>query len=379
MKLKEEIIELKRWIVLILIAILSFWLVNNFEIIVRITKTVINVLFPFILGGVIAFVLNIPTTKIERFLTKHFADKPKFSKRMIRIIAICLSLLLLFAIVVFLAFLLIPELIENIQLLMKNIPKLMSNLEKWVIDLLDKYPEMQQQIEELFNKTDNTGDIISSVLNYFVNSAVGFVSNLVSGCVTIFTSLVFSIYMLSQKEYLIRGVKKIIYAYLDKKYADKLIEVGSLSNKTFSKFISGQCVEAVILGSIIFVVSLLFGFPYALVIAVMTAITALIPIFGAIIAMVVGAILIGINDPFQAFLFIVVFQVVQQIEGNFIYPKVVGKSVGLSPIWTLLSITVGGSLFGIVGMLIGLPLASIIYAIIKNNVNEKLMEKKIKI
>ena len=152
-----------------------------------------------------------------------------------------------------------------------------------------------------------------------------------------------------------------------------------MTNKTFSKFISGQCLEAVIVGILMFIAFSLFKFPYALIIAVLTAITALIPIFGALIAMVVGAILIGLNNPMQVILFIIVFLVIQQIEGNLIYPKVVGKSVGLSPIWTLLSITVGGNLFGIPGMLLGLPIASIVYAFIKSTVNNRLKEKQIEI
>ena len=170
---------------------------------------------------------------------------------------------------------------------------------------------------------------------------------------------------------------KYIEKYL--KSGDKILEIGELSNKTFSKFISGQCVEAVILGSIMFIFCLLFRFPYALIIAVLTTVTALIPIFGAMIAMCIGAILIGITNPIQALLFIVVFQIVQQIEGNFIYPRVVGKSVGLSPMWTLLAITVGGSLFGIVGMLLGLPLASVASVIVKSFVYDKLKDKKVKV
>ena len=147
---------------------------------------------------------------------------------------------------------------------------------------------------------------------------------------------------------------------MSKEKVYKITEIGSLANKTFSKFISGQCVEAIILGLIIFFTSIIFRFPYSLIIAVLTAVTALIPIFGALIAMLVGAILIAITNPIQAIIFMVVFQIVQQIEGNFIYPKVVGKSVGLSPLWTLLAITVGGNLFGIPGMLLGLPLASVV-------------------
>ena len=153
------------------------------------------------------------------------------------------------------------------------------------------------------------------------------------------------------------------------------MDIAELSNQTFTKFISGQCLEALILGCIFFVILTLFQFPYALLISVITTITALIPIFGALIAMVIGAILIATINPLQALLFVGIYLIIQQIEGNLIYPRVVGKSVGLSPIWTLLAVTVGGSLFGIVGMLIGLPLASILYAIFKKDLSIRLKEK----
>ena len=373
----NNIKELKNWIILILIAVFSYWGLNNLNVITDTLKTVYNVFLPFILGGILAFILNIPTAKIETFLKNH--TKKNTSKELIRVISIALSLLLFLIIIIFIAFLLIPELIENIELLMNNIPGLISNIENFILDLLDKYPDIQTEIKNIFTQTGNVSDVVSNILNYIVNGAIGFIGSLVSSFITIFTALIFSIYMLSQKEYLKRGSKKIIYATMRKEHANKLIEVGNLTNKTFSKFISGQCVEAIILGCIIFFVSLIWRFPYALIIAVLTAVTALIPIFGAFIAMIIGVILIGITSPIQAIFFIIVFLVVQQIEGNFIYPKVVGKSVGLSPMWTLLAITVGGNLLGIPGMLIGLPLASVAYALIKKFINDKLKEKEIKI
>jgi len=180
--------------------------------------------------------------------------------------------------------------------------------------------------------------------------------------------------MLSQKEYLINSLKKLLKAYVKKDYIEKILNIGSVANNTFTKFISGQCVEAVILGCIFFIVLTIFDFPYALIISVLTSITALIPIFGALIAMVVGAILIGITSPIDALIFVIIFLIIQQIEGNFIYPKVVGKSVGLSPIWTLLAVTVGGGLFGIIGMIIGLPIASILYSLIIKDANKRLNE-----
>lgn len=373
MKFKQTIIDMKKWIVLVLIAIISYWGINNFKAITSFVNTIYGVLFPFILGGIIAFVLNIPMSFIEKKFNNNDESKNKY----FRIISIILSLLLFIVIILFVSLLLIPELIENIELLIENIPGLFEKAENFVIKLLDKYPVIQLEIKNFFTNYGNMSDVITNILNYVLNGAIGFISDIVSGVVTIFTGIIFAIYMLCQKEYLIRIAKKIVYVLFNKKYANKCIEIGIMANKIFSKFISGQCVEAIILGCIIFLVSSLFRFPYALIISVLTSITALIPIFGGLIAMVVGTVLIGITNPLQALFFIIVFLVIQQIEGNFIYPKVVGKSVGLSPMWTLLAISVGGSLFGVVGMLVGLPLASIIYVIIKDFVNTKLNAKKI--
>lgn len=366
--------DLKKWIILILVAILSYWALNNITTIFGIFKYIINILSPFILGVAIAFLLNIPVTKIEKFLKA----KTKIKKSKIRVISITLSLILLIVVVAFIALLLIPELVENIKLLINNIPLLISKIKYFILNLLDKYPDIQTQIEGMLNNNFNISTIASNLLNGAINGSITFISSFISSFVSIFTSIIFTIYMLAQKEKLINNLKKIIFAILEEKHAKKVIEVGLISNNIFNKFISGQCLEAVILAVIIFIISTICGFPYALIISVITGVTALIPIFGAIIAMVIGAILIGITDPIQALIFIIVFLIVQQIEGNVIYPKVVGASVGLSPLWTLFAITVGGSLFGVLGMLIGLPLASILYTLLKDRVNNKLNEKELK-
>lgn len=366
--------ELKKWIIVVLIGIFAYWGLNNLEIISGWFGTIYKVFFPFILGFVLAYILNIPTMKIEKLLKKIIPDKYK-KQKLIRFLSILFSLLLMVLVVVFIAFLLIPELIENIELLMKNIPGIIDKAEVFILDLADKYPEVQAQIEEAFSKGGTVTKLLSNILNYFINGAIGFVSDLFSGIVNIFTALIFAVYMLAQKESLVSKIKAMVYAFFDKKKSRKIMEIASLSNKTFTNFISGQCVEAVILGTIIFVVSLLCGFPYAILIGVLTAVTALIPIFGAFIALGVGTLLIAISNPLQAIIFVLVFFIVQQIEGNFIYPKVVGKSVGLSPLFTLLAITVGGNLCGVVGMLIGLPLASIVYTLLKDEINNKLKGK----
>ena len=372
-KIKKD--EIHKWICIAIIFAITYLLVNNLRFIFNGISSFIIVLKPFILGFVIAYILNIPMSKIEGLLKNNTKMKDSSS----RLISIFLSLLIFVIVISFIAFLLIPELVESIQLLMNNIPGLVNKTEMWILDLLDKYPDIQAQIKSTFIKADATGNLVSNILNYVVNGAVGFISSLVSSVVTIFMALIFSIYMLSQKEGLISGLKKVLFAFLREKDALKVVEVGKLTNKTFNKFISGQCLEAIVLGCLMFIALTIFRFPYTLIISVLTAVTALIPIFGALIAMMIGIVLIGIINPLQAVLFVVVFQVVQQIEGNFIYPRVVGKSVGLSPMWTLLAITVGGNLFGVVGMLVGLPLASVIYSLIKTIVNDKIKEKEIRI
>lgn len=368
--LKKE--ETKKWMFLILFGVISYYIINNLGVVWSIIQTIFNVMLPFILGGVLAFILNIPMTKIENILNKKIKNKK--IKPMIRIIAIALSLIIFLGIISLIAFLIIPELVESIELLISNIPSIVSDIESFILKLLNEHTDIQIELKEIF-KSLNTSSILSDILNYIINGSLGFISSLVSSLVTIFMSIVFSIYMLTQKEYLINCFKKILNAFLNKKKTDKILEICTLSNRTFSKFISGQCVDAAILGGILFVVLTIFKFPYALLISVLTCVTALIPIFGALIAMVIGAILIGISSPMDALIFIIIFQVVQQIEGNFVYPRVVGASVGLSPLWTLFAITIGGNLCGIVGMLIGLPIASIAYALFRNFVNKRLENK----
>lgn len=375
MELNKE--NIKKIIGIIAFGIGFYWILNNLDGALSFINKLFKLLFPFILGGVLAFILNIPMTKIENFIKKK--QKKKKSKLPVRTISIVLSLVLLIAFIAIIAFLLIPELVDNIRLLLSNIPKVINDIQEWIIDLVDNYPDIQKQIEKTFSSKMNFNDIIVSVLNYVINGSINIITSLVSSLFTLFTAIVFAVYMLSQKEYLISGIKKVMYAYMKKEHVEKILEIASLANHTFSKFISGQCVEAIILGCIFFVVLSLLRFPYALIISVLITITALIPMFGAMIAMVIGALLIAVTSPMKAIIFIAVFQVIQQIENNFIYPKVVGKSVGLSSIWTLLAIILGGSLMGIVGMLIGLPLASILYAILRSETNEKLRKKKIKI
>lgn len=366
--------DIKKWMFLILFGVVSYFLVNNFNLILGVIVTIFNVFLPFILGGAIAFILNIPMTKIENLILKKVKNEKL--KPFVRIVSIALSLIIFILIIGLVLFLLIPELVENIESLINNIPLIVNDVQSFILGLLEDHASMQNEIKEMFNGF-NTSKILSNLLELVINGSVSFIGNVVSSLMTIFMSIIFSVYMLSQKEYLINGFKKLVNAFVSKKRSKKIFEICTLANRTFSKFVSGQCVDASILGLMMFVVLSIFRFPYALLISVLTAITALIPIFGALIAMVVGALLIGINSPIDALIFIIIFQVVQQIEGNFIYPRVVGSQVGLSPLWTLLAITVGGNLCGVIGMLIGLPLASIGYAVFRSYLNDRINRKEV--
>lgn len=369
--------NMQQLMILISFGIGLFWILSNLELVLGFLSHFIHLLLPFIIGAIIAFILNIPMAKIESFIKGKL--KNKNTKLPIRTISITLSLVFFLTFILLICFLLIPELIDNIQLLIKNIPHFFENIQTWILNLAGNYPEIQTKIQEVFKDTTNVNNIMINVLNYIINGSINFITSLISSLFTIFTAIVFAVYMLSQKEYLHRGVTKMMYAYLKKDHVEKITDIASLSNRTFSKFISGQCVEAFILGTIFFVVLTLLRFPYALIISVITTVTALIPMFGAMIAMIIGALLIAVTNPLEAVLFIIVFQVIQQIENNFIYPKAVGKSVGLASMWTLMAVILGGSMFGIVGMIIGLPMASILYAILRKVTNDRLNKKKIKI
>jgi len=367
--------DVKRLIILIGIGVLSYLLLSNFDFVYKIVRRLFIAISPFIIGIVLAFILNILMTKIEKLLIKM---QEKFNMKFkTRGLSITFSLIIFVLALVFISLQLVPELIENLENLIKSIPTIFINIEDYIMNLVKDYPEIQVQISELFKNSTNWNALLVNVINYIINGSINFVTSFVSSLITVFTAIVFAIYMLSQKEVLISGAKKVLKVYIKEDKYKKLMEIGKLSNETFTKFISGQCLEALILGSIFFLVLTIFRFPYVLLISIISCITALIPIFGAYIAIVIGAILIATVSPIQALIFVIIFIIIQQIEGNLIYPRVVGKSVGLSPIWTLLAITVCGSLFGVIGMLVGLPLASIIYALIKKDI--LLRTKKIKI
>lgn len=335
--------------------------------------TVMSYLNPFIVGGAIAFIINVPM----RFIERHLFPKAKKLDKLRRPLALILALLAIAAIIVLVCIIVIPQIADTVSTLTVNIPQYMDNAKAYVNKTLEKYPELQEEFQSYTGKI-NWQNVITSVTGWVSNGVVSTINvagSAISGIVSAVVGFVFAIYILLQKERLGRQVRMIAYSLLPEKAADKFFKISNMTSDTFSKFLSGQCLEACILGSMFAIVLAVFRMPYVALISVLIAFTALIPIVGAFIGCVIGAFLIFMISPVKAVWFVVIFLVLQQIEGNFIYPKVVGSSVGLPAIWVLAVVTVGGKLMGVIGMLVMIPLSSVLYAIFREFIYNKLKTK----
>ena len=283
-------------------------------------------------------------------------------------------------VVVLVMFVVIPELTRTLMSLGRTIQVFIPEAQRFLEDLFTNNSDMRAWLDSLNLNVDT---IMSNAVEFFqtgagnvLNSTMSAIGSIVSGVTTFVIAFVFACYLLLQKEKLRVQVGKVLDAFLKPERVEWVTEVCSLTAKTFSNFLAGQCLEALILGCMFFVVMSIFSMPYTLLISVLIAFTALIPIFGAFIGCIVGAFLILMVDPLQALGFVIMFLVLQQIEGNMIYPKVVGKSVGLPSIWVLAAVTVGGNLMGVAGMLIFIPIVSVIYALFRASVYKRLKKKK---
>ncbi len=360
--------------------VLLYWGLQNLKLLGNLLGWIIALLAPFLLGGCLAFVLNVPMKKIESLL---FPKPNKKQETLKRPLSFLLTLVLVGALVSIVFGLVIPELTSSFVLLRDSIIRFISSFEQQHPAFLDQFVALLPSAEELKaldweSLAQKAVAVLSSGAGSLINSTVTVASRLFSGIFSFFMSFVFAIYLLLQKETLAQQGKKLLYAYLPEAKADRAVYIAKLTNKTFSSFLSGQCLEAVILGCLFFVAMSLFRFPYALMISTLIAVTALIPIFGAFIGCAVGAFMILMTDGFIKVLwFIVLFLVLQQLEGNLIYPKVVGGSVGLPSIWVFAAVSIGGSAFGVAGMLVFIPLCSVLYGLLKDNVNRRLKERKI--
>lgn len=337
---------------------------------------VVGILKPFIYGAVAAFVLNIPMSAIEKRLFgngKH--SKMQKAKRPASIFLAFIAVILVMVVV---AVTVVPQLGKTMIELGNKIPLFLNSLQVSLEQLMEERPELVVMLEELDFDSINWNSVLSGIVDFMKNglgnvvtSTVMVASTIIGGVVNLFVALVFSFYILAQKEKLGDQLKRVMRAYFSRGLYERVLEVASLANRNFSNFITGQCMEAVILGSMFVITMAIFRFPYALLVGVLIAFTALIPIVGAFIGCFVGTFLIMVDDPIKAIWFLVLFIVLQQVEGNLIYPHVVGNSVGLPSIWVLAAVTIGGSLMGVAGMLIFIPIVSTVYALLRDDVNKK--------
>lgn len=372
--------KLKGYLFLITYAILLYLAVSNIKAVLAFLGTILVVLSPFILGILFAYVLNILMNLFEKKLFRKMkTSKKPFVRKLLRPLSIFATFTLVAAFFTVIALFLIPQLEESISTLTSNMNSYMESINKFINGITDRFGLSGEIWNDI---TLNWNEIITKS-SQFISAALpqiyNFTKSLTNGIINLVMGLIISIYLLSKKEKMITILKKLMYAFTPEKTANKLYDTGVQANKTFQNFISGQATEALILGGLVFIGMLIFRFPYALLCSVIIAITALIPIFGAWIGAIPSAFIILMAQPQKAIWFILFIVILQQLEGNFIYPKVVGDSIGLDGLWVLFALIVGGSLFGLAGMLIGIPAFAVLYTIIKRITNRKLREKKITI
>lgn len=366
--------DLRNLLKIILVAIVIYWGINNFEIIGEILNKIIEIVFPFILGGVLAFILNIPMTFFENKLSKAKIKKRNLfkNKKFIRFISLILAIIVIAFIIYLIINLIVPELIDIIKLLISNIPYYAEEINKFINNNTDNIQEIDSLITGINFDTDSIKKELMQIISSVLSSSVSLVIGVVGLITNLIIAIIFAIYILTGKEKLKNQILRIITAYCPKERANKIIELGRITNKTFKNFLTVQALEATILGSLCIIGMLVLKIPYAVPIGVLVGVTALIPVVGAFIGIIIGAILILSAQPIKVITFIVFVLILQQLEGNVIYPRVVGSSVGLPGMWVLVAVTVGGSLFGIVGMLLGVPVFSVVYTMIKKDTENRL-------
>ena len=374
--------KMKQNLILIASGVILFAAVMNINYVMTFIKDVMGLFLPLIIGFIMAFVLSVPMNGFEKLLRKIGRKiKPKLPKKIrinvkdktISTISLLLTVISILLVIYILGKVAVPQIVESV----KSIGIMIK--EKWPqwAKTLQKYNVDTAPITEWVKNLDFE-NLIKNVLSgagTFINVVVGTAASTISIMGTIAIAVVIMFYVLLSKKELIRHGKKIVYAYLSKEKADKIVYVSKLSCDVFAKFLSGQCIEACVLGGMMFVGFWLFKLPYAGLIAMLTCVSAFIPYIGAFMSCAIGVVLTLIANPSQAIMCFIVYQVIQFIENQFIYPNVVGNSVGLSPLWTLIAVLVGGKLFGLLGMIFLIPIVAVLYILFRESVNKKLKNK----
>ena len=377
--LKDDEIRKKLFVGTLLITF--FFICRNISFIWGSILKLLEMLSPFLVGAAIAFILNVPMRWIEGFILK---DREKYKGKwngLRRAISLVITLLLAVLIITLLLYMIIPQLTLTISVMIKQVPSGVKRVTEWgntqfknepiLQEIIQNFSEDWQSIlQQSFGMLKKT---LNSMLEGGINAAVG----IVSGVFNFIIGFIFALYILVQKEKLGTQASMICYAVFKEKIADEITEVMRLASKTFASFISGQCTEALILASMFSLSMTIMRLPYALLIGLLIGATSLIPVAGTFIGCAIGALLIVFVDPMKALAFLILFIVLQQIEGNLIYPKVVGDSVGLPGIWVLLAVTVGGSMFGVVGIVTFIPICSVAYSLFRRYIKLRLTNKNI--
>ena len=364
----------------VVLCIFVYWLLHETERVTAFLGGIVSLLSPFVIGAALAFILNVPMRSIERFLLQGVQ---KLSIR--RAIAILLTIVIILLVIAVVVVLLVPQVDATVQSLVGELPAFFERTEIAVGEFLENNPEAMEWVNtntdlenfDWMSIVQKVATIAGNSVTVILNSAISVFGSIVSAIVTAIIAIVFAIYGLSRKEVLARQGRRLLYSFLPERISDEIIRIMRLTNSTFSNFISGQCLEACILGCMFAIAMAIFGMPYIPLVSVLVAVTALVPLVGAFVGCIFGALFILVDSPLLALWFVVLFLVLQQIEGNLIYPKVVGTSIGLPGMWVLLAVTIGADTMGVGGMLVMIPLASVLYALLREFTDFRLKQLKI--
>lgn len=368
--------------ILIAFGVILFVGLSNLGSIAAFGGWVLKMATPFTVGLCIAFIINVPLKGIEKHLGKIKCFKDGKRAKLLRAVCLILTFVLVFGFIIAVMFIVIPEFARTLTSLADRIPGFYNRFMQFLASIEDEYPQIVKYINEI---NINWDEINAALINWLQSTAIRLASSTfttataaVSFIFNFFIGIIFACYVLIQKEKLGNQVKRAMFAFLPEKKTKNILRICTLTSDTFSGFLSGQCIEACILGTMVFITLTIFRFPYAFTISVLIGFMALIPIFGAIISCVIGAFMVLVIDPVMAVWFVVIILVIQQIESNLIYPHVVGSTVGLPSIWVLISVVLGGNLLGVFGMLTAVPVSSVLYTLFRETVNNKLKQRRIK-
>lgn len=369
--MKRIIKEYQHLFYLITFGIILYVMLINFGFMLSLIFSVLSIFVPFIIGMCIAFVLNVVMNKVEHFFEKRLLRFPRLK----RTLSLSLTLIIVFGSIVGMMFFVIPELGKTIVLFASKTPTYLTLLNNFVQSLMKQWHIDPSILPTISVDWSMIGELIASFLQSGGLTVFRMTTSIFSGVVNTLLGIVFAVYLLLQKEMFVSQTSRLMKAYLPAHIDNKLRYFFDLTSRTFASFITGQFFEAILLGTLCFIGMMILRIPYAMMISVLVGFTALIPIVGALIGTSIGILLILTVNPMQAVIFLAYITGLQWVDNNFIYPRVVGKSVSLPGVWVLLAITVGGSAFGILGMIVAVPTCSVMYTLIKLDVSKRLDQK----